>query len=124
MFLLLTFAFVALLILYLKLKYFTLRGPLPGLSPHFLFGNLIQSGYIRGGTCVHQTFLEFQKRFGDIYQFWLGPVRCIIVSSIGDVQHIFTHRNIYDQSDMMIEQFSTIIPEGLLSLKGQLYFSN
>jgi hypothetical protein len=120
MFFVLTIVFVLLIYLYVKLKYFTLRGPLPGLSPHVFFGNLIQSGLLHGAT-TDQVFAEFKCRFGNIFQFWLGPSRVIIVNNIGDVQHIFTHRHIYDQGDMFIEKFGIFIPNGLISLKGEFY---
>jgi hypothetical protein len=109
---------VLLIAFYFKLKYFTIRGPLPGLSPHFLFGNLIQAGFLLHGISINQAIATFKDRFGDIFQLWLGPTRVIVVSGIGDVQHIFTHRNIYDQGDMLIKQFSILFPDGLISLKG------
>jgi cytochrome P450 len=117
MFLLLTFSVIALLILYLKVKYFTLHGPIPGLSPHFFFGNLIQSGLLQGKS-PPQIFAAFKQRYGDIFQFWFGPTRLIVVSNIDDVQHIFNHRNIYDQGDIYIEQFAILVPNGLITLKG------
>jgi hypothetical protein len=112
--------FVLLTYLYVKLKYFTLRGPVPGLSPHFFFGNLIQSGMFNGVT-TDQVFAAFKRRYGNIFQFWLGPLRVTCVNNIGDVQHIFTHRHIYDQGDMFVEKFSIFVPDGLISLKGQFF---
>ncbi|CAF4341546.1 unnamed protein product, partial [Rotaria sordida] len=114
MFFILIVVVVVLLIVYAKLKYFTLRGPLPGLPPQFLFGNLIQSGLLLGGVSLPQVYLAFQARFGDIFQFWLGPTRVIVVSGIGDVQHIFSNRKIYDQGDMAIEQMSLLLPDALI----------
>jgi hypothetical protein len=118
MFLLLFFGVIILLILYLKLKYYTLRGPIPGLPPHFIFGTLIQSGQLLRDASLPQVCSVFKARFGDIFQFWFGPTRFIIVSGIGDVQHIFTHRNIYDQGDLYIQQCGIIAPDGLISVKG------
>ncbi|CAF4089072.1 unnamed protein product [Rotaria sp. Silwood2] len=118
MFLLLTIGVITLLFLYLKLKYFTLRGPIPGLAPHFLFGNLIQSGQLLNGISLPQVCSKFKCRYGDIFQFWFGPIRFIMVNGITDVQHIFTHRNIYEQGDIYIEQFGIIVPNSLISVKG------
>ncbi|CAF1274106.1 unnamed protein product [Rotaria magnacalcarata] len=112
---------VVLLAFYFKLKYFSLRGPIPGLPPHFLVGNLIQSGVLFSGTSFHHVYASFKDRFGDIFQVWLGPWRFIAVSDIDDVQHIFTHRNIYEQSDFIVQQISIILPNGLISLKGAKY---
>lgn len=109
---------IALLILYYKIKYFTLRGPVPGLSPQFFFGNVIQSGMLLQGKSLAEIFTTFKQRYGDIFQFWFGATRYIVVGNISDVQHIFTHRNIYDQGDFFAEQFSTLFPNALVTLKG------
>ena len=43
-------------IFYLKRKYFTLYGPIPGLLPQFSFGNLIQMGILfRGVSFAHAS---------------------------------------------------------------------
>ncbi|CAF0737712.1 unnamed protein product [Adineta steineri] len=65
----------------MKMKYFTLRGPIPGLSPHFFFGNTIQSGLISKAFSFHEVYGKFKSRFGDVFQFWLGPWRVIVVSA-------------------------------------------
>ena len=108
---------VFLLLFYLKRKYFTLDGLIPGLSPHFLFGNLLQSDFFNG-QLPPDILLTFKKRFGDIFQFWFGPSRFIIVSNIADVEHIFTHRNIYEQGNIFIEKFSVSYSNSLVSIKG------
>jgi hypothetical protein len=113
---------VVLLIFYLKQKYFTFHGPIPGLSLQFLFGNLFQSGLFNGKSPPH-ILSTFKQRFGDIFQFWFGPSRFIIVNNIADVEHIFTHRNIYDQGDIFIEKFSINYSESLISTKGLSQFS-
>ncbi|CAF3333815.1 unnamed protein product [Rotaria sp. Silwood2] len=109
--------FIAVLLLFhFKLKYFTLYGPLPGLSPQFLFGNLLQTGVIHG-TSLPQVYLSLRQRFGDIFQFWLGPWRVVVVSGLNDVQHIFNNRNVYEQGDIYIQQSSVLNPNGLIGLK-------
>ncbi|CAF3597998.1 unnamed protein product [Rotaria sp. Silwood1] len=87
---------------YIKLKYFTLRGPIPGLSPHIFFGNLLQSGLLLGKRSASDVYISFKKRFGDIYQYWLGFMRFIVVHDIDDVQYVLTHRNIYDQGQVSL----------------------
>jgi hypothetical protein len=72
------------------------------------------------GKSPNQIFAEFKHRYGDIYQFWFGPIRYIVVSGINDVQYIFSNRNIYDQGDIFIQQVSTIFPSGIITLKGEL----
>ena len=117
---LLLIVFVSLIYFYLKFKYFTLRDNLPGLSPHIVFGNLIQSGILLNGTTASEAFLEFTHRFGKTFQFWLGFSRLIVVSSTGDVQHIFNHRHIYDQGDTFVKKFGILMPNAIISRIGQL----
>jgi hypothetical protein len=88
---------VVILYIYLKFKYFTLHGPIPGLSPEFLFGNMHQTGIISRNESIPNVNLKLKEKFGDIYQFWMGPSRFIAVCNADDVEHIFSHRNIYDQ---------------------------
>ena len=107
---------------YLKVKYFTLRDFLPGLSPQFLVGNLVQSGFLFGHGSFPEAFASFKRRFGDVFQFWMGPSRVIVVNNINDVQYIFTHRHIYDQGDVYTKRFSIVIPHGYISNTGMFIF--
>ncbi|CAF0803043.1 unnamed protein product [Adineta steineri] len=63
------------------MKYFTLRGPIPGLSPHYFFGNTIQSGLVLKDLSLHEVYRTFKSRFGDVFQFWFGSARVIVVSA-------------------------------------------
>jgi hypothetical protein len=118
MFFILFFATTVLLLVYIKIKYFTLRGPIPGSSPHLLFGNLIEAGQLFKGVSLPQGLAQFKKRFGDIFQFWLGPSHVIVVGNINDVQYIFNNRHIYDHGEMFVQQTSVLFPDGLLCLRG------
>ena len=112
-------AVLVLLLAYVKQRYFTLRHGLPGLSPHFYVGNLVQSGILFRGKSLSHVLVEFQKKFGDNFQFWLGPSRFMVIGDIADVQHIFNHRHIYDQGDVFIEKISLLFPDGLGCIKGE-----
>ena len=114
----LLFAFVVLLFLYIKIKYFSLRGPIPGLSPHVLLGNLLQAGVLSKGLTLDQALQKFRKRFGDTFQFWFGSLHVIVVTNINDVQHIFYNRRIYDHGDMFVQRTNVLFPDGLICLRG------
>ena len=120
MFIILTLVFVGLLILYVKHKYFTSHRSIPSLPGHFLFGNLLQSGLLRGAS-LPQVYTSFKNKLGDIYEIKLGFLHAIIVGDIDDVKYIFTHRHIYDQSHFAVELLGVFIPDGLITLKGQIY---
>ncbi len=117
MFFILSFIIILLLFLYAKFKYFTLRGPIPGISPQFLVGNLVQTGFIRGAPYV-DILSALRKRFGDVFQIWLGPIRSIVVCNVEDIQYILTHRNIYDQGQLFLEKASMMVPEALICATG------
>ena len=62
--------------------------------------------------------LKLQERFGDICQVWVGSMRLIIINRLDDVQHIFSHRVIYDQGDIFTEKLKLMNPNGIICLKG------
>ncbi|CAF3090451.1 unnamed protein product [Rotaria sp. Silwood2] len=117
MWLILFLAFIVALIIYLKLKYFTFRSSVPGLPPQFLFGNLLQTGLLKG-TSLPQIYTSLKNRFGDIYQLQFGLVHAFIIGNIDDIQHILNHRHIYDQGDWAVELVGALFPNGLITLKG------
>jgi hypothetical protein len=110
--------FLTVLWYYIKRVYFTLHGPIPGLSPQFLFGNLLQTGFIWHNVPFNLIFLDLKAKFGDIFQYWLVGTRIIVVSRLEDVQHIFGHRFIYEQADMFTEKLSLANPDTLFCMKG------
>lgn len=104
---------------YFKSVYFTLHGPIPGIPPQFLFGNLIQFGLIsRKPVTMPDLALQLKARFGDVFQIWIGSTRLILINSLEDVQHIFSHRHIYDQGDIFTEKMKLLNPNGIICLKG------
>ena len=105
-------------LLYTKWKYFTLRGPIPGISPHFLVGNLVQSGLFLRNASIPLILTKLKNRFGDVFQFWIGPSRWIVLSDLDDIQHVFTNRNIYDQGDLFVHKFGLLFPDGLICTRG------
>ncbi len=110
--------FLCVLYYYIKRVYFTLYGPIPGLPPQFLLGNLLQTGVIGKNVPFNLIFLDLKTKFGDIFQYWLGPSRIVVVNRLEDVQHIFNHRNIYDQGDIFTDKISLVNPYAILCLKG------
>lgn len=105
---------------YIKRLYFTLIGPIPGLPPQFLVGNLLQTGVLGQNLPMNVVFLKLKAQFGDIFQFWLGSTRIIVVSSLEDVQHIFSHRQIYDQGDIFVDKISLVNPNAMLCMRGKI----
>ncbi|CAF4532379.1 unnamed protein product [Rotaria sp. Silwood1] len=114
--------FLTVVYFYFKSVYFTLRGPIPGIPPQFLFGNLLQAGIIsRKSVQLPDVFTQFHARFGDVYQFWYGSMRLIMINSLEDAQHIFSNRHIYDQGDIFTENMKLMNPNGIICLKGAQY---
>ena len=119
----LTSALVVLLVTavycYIKRLYFTLCGPIPGLRPQFLLGNLLQTGILGQNAPMNIVFLKLKAQFGDVFQFWLGSTRIIVTSNLEDVQHIFAHRQIYDQGDIFVDKISLVNPNAMLCMRGK-----
>ena len=122
MFFVLLITAVVLLVVYIKIRHFTLHGPIPGKQPYFFFGNLIDTGILLRGVSLPQALAEYKTQFGDIFQFWLGSSRLVVVGNVNDVQHIFNNRNIYDQGKVFIEKASVLLSNGLLCVRGKLLF--
>ena len=113
MFFLLVVILITILFVYLKLKYFTLYGPIPGQSPRFLLGNLLEMGLLRG-RYIGDAFKRYQDNYGDTFQAWLGLLHVICVCHPEDVQHIFTHRHIYEQGDLHVNQHRLVFNDALI----------
>lgn len=103
---------------YFKRRYFTLIDPLPGIKPQFLFGNLLQTGALKKDVAFPLIFLELKTKFGDVFQYWLGPSRIVVVNRLEDIEHIFANRHIYDQADLFTEKIGIVNRYAILSLKG------
>ncbi|CAF1075692.1 unnamed protein product [Rotaria sordida] len=111
--------FLTVVYYYLKSVYFTLRGPIPGIPPQFLFGNLLQFGILsRKPVSLPDVITQLRDKLGDVYQFWLGFTHLIMINCLEDAQYIFSHRHIYDQGDLFTEKFKLINPNGIICLKG------
>ncbi|CAF1178689.1 unnamed protein product [Adineta steineri] len=111
--------FFSIVYYYFKSKYFTLHGPIPGIPPHFMFGNLLHCAFLLPGAgSIPDVFLYMRERFGDVYQLWLGSKRMIMINCLEDAQHIFSHRLIYDQGDVFTKNLKIINPHGVICLKG------
>jgi hypothetical protein len=117
MFFLLVLILITIVFVYIKFKYFTLYGPIPGKSPQFLFGNLLQTGLIYG-KYIGDIAREFQVKYGDTFQFLAGPIRMIFVCNPDDVQHVFTHRYIYEQGDLEVDHHRIVFNDALICNTG------
>lgn len=107
---------------YIRWSRFTLRSDIPGLSPHFLLGNLFQTGILTRGKQLTGALATLKQIYGDIFQFWMGPVRFIVLNDVDDVQHVFNNRHIYDQGDLFVEKVGVLFPDSILCTKGKKNF--
>ncbi|CAF1173036.1 unnamed protein product [Rotaria sordida] len=110
-----------LLYIYSKLKYFTRHHSIPGLSPKFFFDKMRQTGMITENESVANVHLKLKSKFGDVYQFWMGLSRFLTVCRVDDVEHIFTHRDIYNQGDVNINKVSLLFHDAFICTKGEKY---
>jgi hypothetical protein len=110
---LLVLILIVIFFVYIKFKYFTLYGPIPGKSPQLLFGNIFQTDIARG-KYLGDIAIQFQAQYGDTFQMWLGPLHLIFVCNPDDVQHVFSHRHIYEKGDLHVTQHRVVFNDALI----------
>ncbi|CAF4423388.1 unnamed protein product, partial [Rotaria sp. Silwood2] len=109
---------IILLYIYLKRSYSPSPDDLPGVKPHIFFGNLINSGILTAESTFHEMMLDYQRRFGDKFQFWFGSHRCFIFCRIDHAQTIFANRHSFEQSPFILPNFDLFCPNGITILTG------
>lgn len=73
------------------------------------------------GKVFHEAIHSMEKKYGDIFCFRVFFNRIIIISRIDYIEHILSKRQIYDISQITTRNFSLLFPDGLLSLKGEIW---
>ncbi|CAF3845082.1 unnamed protein product [Rotaria sp. Silwood1] len=114
---------IAISLIYIILKYRYYTDPddgIPGLPPEFLFGHSRSTGLL-SGTSVSVILSRLQQRYGDVFTFWWGHKRSIVLNRIEHVQYVLSNRHIYDQGSITADGFSLIAPSGLISLQGKIW---
>jgi len=110
---------------YLKWKYYTLRGGIPGLQPEFKYGNLRQLGIItskkHGIDSYVQGFEKMQKQYGDIFQIWIGSNHYYVFCRPEHAERIYSDRHIFDRADVRTKTFGLIAEDFLITLIGSKY---
>ncbi|CAF4895373.1 unnamed protein product [Rotaria sp. Silwood1] len=56
-----------------------------------------------------------QAEFGDVFQYWAGPLRMIGICNIEDIQHVFSHRHIYEQGNVRTQHHALLIPGSIIA---------
>ncbi|CAF1274992.1 unnamed protein product [Rotaria sordida] len=115
------FVAISLVYIYLKRRYYTdPNDGIPGLPPEFLFGHSRSTGLLSGeAICV--IFNRLQRRFGDVFTYWWGSKRSIVLNRVEHVQYVLSNRHIYEQGSIVADGFGLIAPSGLISLQGQAW---
>ncbi|CAF1190096.1 unnamed protein product [Rotaria sordida] len=110
---------------YLKWKYYTLRGGIPGLQPEFKYGNLRQLGIMTLNrqainSYVH-GFKKKQKQYGDIFQIWIGSNHYYVFCRPEHAEKIYSDRHIFDRADVRTKTFGLIAEDFLITLVDSKY---
>ncbi|CAF0823383.1 unnamed protein product [Rotaria sordida] len=71
-------------------------------------------GFLRG-VPPNTATLTMQAEFGDVYQYWIGPLRVIGVCNVEDIQYIFAHRHMYEKSSSHMDRLRVFLPDTLVS---------
>ncbi|CAF1629563.1 unnamed protein product, partial [Didymodactylos carnosus] len=71
-------------------------------------GNLLQTGCLNGESYINIQ-AKLKKKYGDIYQYWLGPYRYYVFNNAEHAQHVFNHKHIYDLPSAPYRKHARII---------------
>ncbi|CAF3629964.1 unnamed protein product [Rotaria socialis] len=114
----LTILVIVLVYIYLKQCYAPRRDDLPGVQPHIFFGNLLNSGILKQESTFNQVLIDYQRRFGDKFQYWFGSHRCLVFCRVEHAQAIFSDRHTFEQSPLFLPNFDLFCPNGIAMLTG------
>ncbi|CAF1598274.1 unnamed protein product, partial [Didymodactylos carnosus] len=107
---------------YIKWKYYTVHGTVPGLEPEFLSGNLRQLGVVSSNRELIDSYgyacEKMQKVYGDIFQLWIGINHYYVFCRPDHAQEIYTHRNIFDLAKIRTKTWGLISKHALVTLIG------
>ena len=110
---------------YLKWKYYTLRGKIPGLQPEFKHGNLRQLQIITSSeqgidSYVH-GFEKMQRQYGDVFQIWIGSNHYYVFCRPEHAERIYSDRHVFDRADVRTKTFGLIAEDFMITLMGSKY---
>ena len=107
---------------YIKWKYYSLRGSVPGIEPELFYGNLRQLGVITSNKELLDSYTngcaKLQKLYGDIFQFWLGSHHFYVFCRSDHAEQIYHNRNICEGAEMHKNTFGLIAKGGLSAFTG------
>jgi pentalenene oxygenase len=107
---------IILLNLYVKLYYSRSIDDPPGNNPQIFFGNLVNSGALTGRYAIHEIFSLYQRKYGDVFLFWLGPHRCPVFCLPEHAKTIFSDRHTFERSPLFIPNFDLLCPHSIINL--------
>ncbi|CAF3811990.1 unnamed protein product [Rotaria sp. Silwood1] len=61
---------------------------------------------------------DYQRRFGDKFQFWFGSHRCLVFCQMEHAQTIFSDRDTFERAPLALPNFDLLCPNGLMLLTG------
>lgn len=68
-----------------------------------------------------ENLTKLSKKYGDVYQFWLGPTHTIVTSVPGDIAHVLTTVRQFDRPKAMLCIFQKIIPNSFFTLPSNIH---
>ncbi|CAF3988702.1 unnamed protein product [Rotaria magnacalcarata] len=101
---------ISLLYLVLKHRYYTNPDDeIPGSPLEFFFGHSQLTGLL-SGKALPVIVSELQQSYSDVFTFWCGHKRSIVLNTIEHVPYVFANRQIYEQGSITADEFSLVVP--------------
>jgi pentalenene oxygenase len=107
---------IVLIYAYIKQHYSAFNDDPPGKKPQIFFGNLLNSGALTGRKAIHEIFFAYQRKYGDVFLFWLGPHRCPVFCLPEHAKEIFSDRHTFERSPLFIPNFDLLCPHSIINL--------
>jgi cytochrome P450 len=76
---------------------------------------------LSSGRYLGEITKQFQDEYGDTFHLWIGLIHLICVCNPDDVQHVFTHRYIYEPGHLHVNQNRIVFNNALLCNTGAKY---
>lgn len=91
------------------------RAPGPSFSDYLPTGQVFEAW--RDSRRIAGTLVKLSKKYGDIYQVWLGSTHVIVCSAQADVVQILSSTDDFNRPMSMITMFNVIVPNSLFTIE-------
>lgn len=110
---------ILLVLFYFRSKFPHLPGPsfreyLPGGEMHSLFYDT---------SLMHRILIRLSKKYGAVYQLWLGPLDVVVTSVPAHVTQIISSTQTFERPQALRIMFEAVVPDSLLCVPREAHLN-